>query len=196
MNLEVYGWALLGVVRSINILWGRGTFSALLDGLSDANRKTVENKLHASSLYSGTLASELLSALEKTKGDGRGGASYDTGYETGKLAIENVFPIYRSITEEARFVRSMPRLWERMMNHAGKIELPRVEDNHAVLSVAGYPLPEKFWPRFWAGWVHGAMEAACNSEDLHVDVGQSSICEAGLAQFDLAISWTTILNDQ
>lgn len=187
MNFGVYGWAAIGVFRGIRQLFGKGAITALLGGVSEANRAVIEAKLHASSCYDGSMITEVLVQLEKERGDGTGAVSYKAGYETGKLAVEVMFPVYKSITHEERFFASLPRLWDRMMENAGNVEVVPNMGNNTMIVLHEYPSTETVWPHFWAGWIAGAVESACASQNVNIIV--ETCTDSDGYRYEFRVSW-------
>ena len=101
---------MLGVMTAVRNIWGKGAVTEVVNCLSEANQATVKNKFQAVFQYDGNIATEALIALETKYGDGQGSAVFQAGYETGRLAVEMVFPVYKAIVEEERFFSSLPRL--------------------------------------------------------------------------------------
>ena len=186
LGFQFHGWAVIGLLSAIKNTWGRGTVSALQDGLCSTNKETLQKKIHASSKYDSSLVVELLLELEKGKGDGTGSAFYRAGRGAGLMAIEVMFPVYKSMENEERFFNSFPKLWDRMMEDAGTVEVS-VAANKALVKICGYPSREELWSRFWEGWLVGAVETACGSKD--VTTAREMFADSKIVRHEFQISW-------
>ena len=185
MGFTVSGWAVIGVLRATKREWGSGTVAELVSQMSGESSSIFGAPLHASSTYPDSCLTELMAVAEQNKGKGAVAAM---GRGTGALAVNEVFPIYQQMVSIERFLKSFPRLWEKMTQGAGRFDIVEMQEDGAIVRLVDYPEMPEPWCRFLGGWIGGAVQNVSNKEE--VDVRERACPRNGGPCHEYQLTWS------
>ena len=171
MALErMQGWAIIGILRSVSRVWGKGTISRLSDQFSDELKQMLVHQLQSSSTYPISLITEILHHIEKAHKEADGSAAGRLGEEAGRLVVDTVLTIYKNIGDLNRVLTAFPRSWQKFYPCSTlNAEVVSVSGTEWVVRIQDFPEEAELWMSFWAGWFRGYVEASVAPDnEVHV----------------------------
>lgn len=189
MVAHIQGWGIIGVLRCLSTVWGKGTAAKLTEKLSDQSKQLLARQLQSSEAYPISLATELLAEVEKAYGNGQGAAMEPLGYAVGQLAIEVVFSIFRAVGDLERAIGSLPKAWKKVypdtQRHA---EVVSSSSTAGVIRFYDFLDVPTLWIPFWIGWFKGYLEGATGRKG-HIRIRAVEIESA--IEFHISAPYTT-----
>ncbi len=179
MTDQIQGWGLIGALRSISKIWGKGSATKLVEKTEGESQKLLNHHLQSTTWLPTHVATDVLKHVEQEYGDGNGEALKKLGYETGRLAIDVVFTIYQAVGEVERALKSLPNAFRKIHSNIDK-EASSISSRSegSVFSVGVRSQDPEVWTPFWEGWIRGYLEAAM--ADRHDIIVKAQITEGGM----------------
>ncbi len=162
---HMQGWAIIGILRSVSRLLGKGAISRFDDQFSDELKQSLTRQLQSSSAYPISWPTEVLFHVEKAYGDGQGLATKRLGDESGRLIVDSVLAIYRATGDLKRSLGAFPRMWQKVYPCPElNAEIVSASDTEGVIRIWDFPEESDLWIPFWTGWFRGYLAIAIGSD--------------------------------
>lgn len=156
---QIQGWAVIGTLRAISRLWGKGASKKIRENIDGEFGEIFKNDLQAAAALPINAVLEILEQVEREHGDGSGRSLRKLGRETGKLAVDVVFTIYKAVGDFDRALKSLPSAWKKIHSNVNKDTqiTPSVGGSNVFLLSAHLEGVE-IWAPFCEGWIQGYLE--------------------------------------
>jgi len=142
-------------------MWGKGSATKIIEKVGEESAKVLKYPIQSTALLPLFIAADVLEQVEKDYGDGSGRTIRKLGRQSGKLAIEVVFTVYKTIGDIDRALKSVPGAWKKVYHNVDSTpQAVSSPDGSKLFRVCANLHYIELWAPFVEGWIQGYLEAA------------------------------------